>query len=201
MDTGGLIRPGRVAPALADEHPGLGLLFTVASARPGRTPPDVRARLADLSDRWRGPQAKMLRRQPVVHAHRVFFRHIGIEPDVHRVPQEAAIVRRLVEGGFVARGMPADALTIATVETGVGVWAIDAATVEGSLGLRVEDDRRLVVADDAGVVAPLFGDPVRPLGRSTRALVLYAIRVPDVPELFAVEALERCAELLAPLSD
>ena len=201
MDAGGLIRAGRVAPALAAELPGLGLLWTVVAARPGRTPADVRARLADLSDRWRGPQAMVLRRQPVVHAHRVFFRHIGIEPDVHRVPQEAAIVRRLVEGGFVPRGMPADALTIATVETGVGVWAVDADSVEGPLSVRAEPDRRLVIADDAGVVAPLFGEPQRPVSRSTRELLLYAIRVPDVPELFAVEALERCVELLAPLSD
>jgi len=198
MGADGLIGRGRVAPAVAQEFPALGLLTTVVTARPGRTPPDVRARLADLSDRWRGAQAMALRRQPVAHAHRVFFRHVGIDPDVRRVPQEAAIVRRLVDGGFLPRGMPADALTIATVETGVGVWALDAAAVRGPLAVAPDADGRLVVADaDGATVAPLFGDPERPLSRSTRSLLLYAVRVPDVPELFAVEALERCVELLA----
>lgn len=193
---GGLIRPASVAAALRAEFPALALLTATVAARPRRTPPDVGRRLNELSDRWRGAQALTVRRQPVALAHRVFFRGVGIDPDVQRVPQEEAIVRRLIEGGFLPRGLPADALTIATVQTGVGVWALDAATVDGELELRQGEHGRLVVADAAGEIAALFGDPRRPPTRRTRTLLLYAVRVPDVPEPSVEEALELCLELL-----
>jgi hypothetical protein len=198
----GLIAAGEVAPAIAGEFPALGLLWLDVAAAPQRTPADIRARLAQMSDRWRGPQAVALRRQPVAHAHRVFFRHIGIDPDVQRVPQEEIVVRRLLDGGFKPRGLPADALTIACVETGVGVWALDGAAVDGPLALGFDDVHRIAVLDGAGVVAPLFGDPLEraAVTKATRALRLYAIRAPGVPEVFVREALELGAELLQPLS-
>ncbi len=196
----GLIETAAVTAPIAEEFPALGLLWLDVAASPARTPPDVRARLAHLSDRWRGPQAVALRRQPIAHAHRVFFRHIGIDPDVQRVPQEEAIVRRLLDGGFKPAGLPADALTIACVETGVGVWALDAGRVDGPLALAFDEVQRIAVCDAAGVVAALFGEPMERVASpsATRALRLYAIRAPGVPELFAREALELGAELLAP---
>jgi hypothetical protein len=194
----GLIEVGAVAPAIADEFPALGLLWLDVAAAPARTPPDIRARLARLSDRWRGAQAVALRRQPVAHAHRVFFRHIGIDPDVQRVPQEEAVVQRLIDGGFKPRGLPADALTIACVETGVGAWAIDAGAVDGPLAIAFDETRRIAVCDASGPVAPLFGAPVERVvvSRATRALRLFAVRAPGVPEVFVREALEVGAELL-----
>jgi hypothetical protein len=196
----GLIEGGSVAEAIAGEFPALGVLWLDAAGGPRRTPPDIRARLAHMSDRWRGPQAVALRRQPVAHAHRVFFRHIGIDPDVQRVPQEEAVVRRLLDGGFKPRGLPADALTIACVETGVGVWALDAAALDGALALGFDAAGRIAVLDATGMVAPLFGEPLEraAVTKTTRALRLYAIRAPGVPEVFAREALELAAELLAP---
>ena len=89
-----------------------------------------------LSDRFRGAQAIELRRQPVPHAYRVFFRHIGLDPDEHRTPVEALALERLKAGGFASRSVLDDALTIAVMETGVPVWALDAGRVEGELGLR-----------------------------------------------------------------
>jgi DNA/RNA-binding domain of Phe-tRNA-synthetase-like protein len=188
-----------VAPALAGEFPGLDLVARRLEAVAGRSPAALRGQLDGLADRWRGPQAIALRGQPLVQAHRVFFRHVGIDPDVHRVPQEAAIVRRLVDGGFRSHGLPADALTLAVVETGVGVWALDAATVRAPLELRADPEGRLVVADRDGVVAPLFHDPPRERapGRSTTTLLLYAVRVPGVPPLFVQEAIDLVVELLA----
>ena len=53
-----------------------------------------------LSDRFRGAQAIALRRQPIPHAYRVFFRHIGLDPDEHRTPVEALALERLKPGGF-----------------------------------------------------------------------------------------------------
>ena len=196
----GLIQSGAVAPAITQEFPALGLLWLDVAAAPSRTPPDVRDRLAHLSDRWRGAQALALRRQPVAHAHRVFFRHIGLDPDVQRVPQEEVIVRRLLDGGFRPRGLPADALTIACVQTGVGVWALDAGAVDGPLAIAFDETQRIAVCDAAGRLAALFEAPDARAAvvKATRAMRLYAIRAPGVPELFVREALELAAELLEP---
>src|SRR6185312_7771091 len=105
-------------------------------ARSGPSPEALRERLRILSDRFRGAQAVELRRQPVPHAYRVFFRHIGLDPDEHRTPVEALAIERLKTGGFATRSVLDDALTIAVMETGVPVWALDARRVDGELGLR-----------------------------------------------------------------
>ena len=116
-----------VAPAVAEEHPGLRAWSACVDARPGRTPPELRARLRLLADRFRGAEALALRTRPVPAAYRVLFRHLGLDPDVTRTPVEALAVERLLRGGLPARGLPEDALVLATLETGVPVWACDAA--------------------------------------------------------------------------
>ena len=94
-----------------------------------RTRPEVRRRLGMLASRMRGPDAVELRRRPVPHAYRVFFRQIGLDPDDQRTPVEEAALARLVHGGFESHGALADALLLAVVETGVPVWAVDDATL------------------------------------------------------------------------
>jgi hypothetical protein len=42
----------------------------------------VKERLRELSDRFTGAQAITLRQKPIPWAYRVFFRHIGLDPDV-----------------------------------------------------------------------------------------------------------------------
>lgn len=193
---------GRVAPELLAELPGLRLRVeevAVGSSVVGRAPREVRERLARLSDRFRGPDAVELRRQEVPHAHRVLFRHLGIDPDEHRTPIEAAVLRRLIDGGFRSRSLLDDALLIALVETGVGVWALDASTVRGGLALRLDGAGAVVVADDAGPVAPVFADPGDAHGvtKRSRSLLLYAIGAPAVPDVFVDEALWTAGETLA----
>ena len=134
--------------------------------------PSCASGCGELSDRFRGPQAVVMRQRPVPWAYRVFFRHIGLDPDEHRTPVEALALERLKAGGFRSRSLLDDALTIAVMETGVPVWALDADRVEGDLGLRpaARGERfgsgeyasdipvgRLLVADDAGPVGVLFG--------------------------------------------
>jgi hypothetical protein len=190
---------GRVAPELREEFPALRLRTATVAFTPRRSPPEVRARLRQHSDRVRGAQAIALRRQPVPAAHRVFFHHVGLDPDVHRVPAEEAVVERLVRGGYEPRGLPDDALLIALLETGVAVWALDAAATTGALELRAEPPgRRLVIADERAALAPLFEPPPpeHAPGRRTTALRLYAVQVPGVPDLFAEEALWTALELL-----
>lgn len=207
-------RPCPVADALRAELPGLGLVaLELPVARLGRSPAGVRRRLAALSDRFRGADALVLRQRPVPHAYRVFFRHVGLDPDETPIPVEAAALRRLVDGGWRSRGLLDDARTVALVETGVPVWALDAQRLMGPLRLRLSADGdrlgrgaaavplpegRIVVADGAGPVATLFGEPApgAAAGRASRTLLLYAVAVPGVDAIAVDEALALCADVL-----
>lgn len=191
------VRRGFVEPQLAAEHPGLWLAWTEVEAAPRPSPPDLRARLRGLADRMHGAQAIALRSRDVPHAYRVFFRHVGLDPDLVRTPPEAVALRRMQEGGLHSRGLVDDALTVAVLETGVGVSAFDAAGLAGGLGLQLADGT-IVIADDEGPVAVLFGEPVAraAVRRDTRRLALVAVAVPNVAQLFVEEALWTAWEIL-----
>ncbi|HEY5286524.1 MAG TPA: hypothetical protein VIJ50_05425 [Solirubrobacteraceae bacterium] len=201
------------------ELPGLGLMCTtieIAHNRSlaGSSPPTVLARLRELSNRWRGARAVNVRQEPIPAAYRVFFRHIGLDPDVIRTPIEAAVLERMLEGGFLSEGLLADILTIGLIDTAVPVWALDADTVNGPLGIRVTrtDERlgrgedgpslgagRLVVADAHSPLAILFGQlaPGHEPTSRTRRLSLFAVQVAGVPALHAEETLWACRSALS----
>jgi DNA/RNA-binding domain of Phe-tRNA-synthetase-like protein len=194
------IREGWVDPALSAELPGIRVPWCEVPAAGGPSPPALRERLRELSDRLRGAQAVALRGRDVPHAYRVFFRHVGLEPDEVRIPVEALVVERLLHGGFRSRGRLEDALAIACVETGVPVWAVDADRLSGAPGVRPGDpDGRLVLADEERALAPLFEAPGPPWAPSaqTRRIALVSVVVPNVPALFAEEALWIAADALA----
>jgi len=184
------IRRGLVSPAVAAEHPGLWLAWTEAETAPGPTPQPLRERLRRMADRMHGAEAIAMRGREVPHAYRVFFRHVGLDPDVVRTPVEAISLRRMRDGGLHPQGLIPDALTVATLETGVGIWAFDAAALVGALGLR-EAGGRLVIADEDGPIAVLFGEPDAraAITKETRRIALVAVAVPQVPDLFVHEAL------------
>jgi DNA/RNA-binding domain of Phe-tRNA-synthetase-like protein len=206
---------GTVQARVAAEFPGLRLRFSVVPGRAGRTPAVLRDRLRALSDRYLGSRVVTLRTQPITRAYRSFFRQIGLDPDVTRVPIEAAAVQRLAYGGFPSRDCVHDALLIALVETGVAVWALDATAVDSTtLGIRLTSDGdvlgsgrqaeallagRLVVADARAVHALLFGPVVEAHlpGERTREVVLFAVGVGGVPQLAVEEALWLAGELLS----
>jgi DNA/RNA-binding domain of Phe-tRNA-synthetase-like protein len=144
-----------------------------------------------LGDRFRGAEAVALRSKPVPWAYRVLYRHLGIDPDVTRTPVEELVVERLLKGGFSAQRLPEDALALATLETGVPVWAVDADRLSGALVLAPDAAGRLVLADDAGAVAVLFQppEPDRAPSRHTRALALIAVQAPGVDDIYVEEAL------------
>jgi DNA/RNA-binding domain of Phe-tRNA-synthetase-like protein len=192
------VRPGPVAPALADEHPGLRLAWTEVEATPGPTPRELRERLRAMADRMRGAQAIALRGRDVPHAYRVFFRHVGLDPDVVHTPVEAIAVRRMRQGGLRPQGLVDDAITVAVLETGVGMWAFDAARLVGAPGLG-EASGHLVIADEAGTLAVLFRDPAprAAVTKATRRIALVAVAVPDVPELHVQEAIWTAWDILA----
>lgn len=205
-------------PEVQQELPGLGLMCSSVDVGPGRTlsgrsTAAVLARLRELSNRWRGARAVNVRQEAIPAAYRVFFRHIGLDPDITRTPIEAAVLERMLEGGFLSEGLLADVLTIALIDTGVPVWALDADTIGGPLGIRLSgaEERlgrgehapslgagRLVVADSSGAVALLFGDPAEshaPSG-STQRLALFAVQVAGVPALHVEETLWSCRSAL-----
>ena len=129
--------PGWVDPALAEEFPGLSILVTTLGVGSGRSPQALKERLRTLSDRFGGAQAMTLRQRPIPWAYRVFFRHIGLDPDQTRTPIEQLALDRMKGGRFQSQNRLDDALTIAMVEVGVALMAFDADRVEGPLGLRL----------------------------------------------------------------
>jgi|RhiMetdeSRZDD1v2_1073273.scaffolds.fasta_scaffold03948_21 DNA/RNA-binding domain of Phe-tRNA-synthetase-like protein len=195
---------GWVEPALREEFRGLGLRYTVVSAHTGRSPRELRARLRHLSDRIHGERVVNLRREPVASAYRVFFRQIGIDPDEHKPPGEAAMLERLRAGRFTSRDLLEDALTVAVVETGVAVRAFDADRLEGRPGLRIAQPREhlygdrvelpdgaIVVADERRPIGLVFGDTgsTPAVTRATERIMLSVVRVPGIPEISVEEAL------------
>lgn len=201
------------------ELPGLGLMsatveVNLSGSLTGRSTPAVLARLRDLSNRWRGARAVNVRQEAIPAAYRVFFRHIGLDPDVTRTPIETAVLERMLEGGFLSEGLLADVLTVALIDTAVPVWALDADTVSGPLGIRLtrSEERlgrssdapsvgggRLVVADADSPLAMLFGEPAKghePTA-STGRLTLFAVQVAGVPVLHVEEALWACRSALS----
>jgi len=205
---------GFVDPVVAAELPGLRLDWVIVEGRVRPSPPEVKRRLEELSDRYRGASVVAMRTKPIPHAYRAFFHQIGLDPDITRIPSEQAALGRLLEGRFSSRDLVRDALLIALVETGVPVWALDADLVHpAGLGIRatVAGDRlgkdtsgpvlapgRLVVADRRCIHALLFGDVAPrhlPTSRSGR-ITLFAVAVDGVPAIHVEEALWVCAESL-----
>ena len=205
---------GFVEAELSAELPGLRLDWVTVDRPPRASSPALAHRLNDLSNRYRGASVIAMRTQPVPHAYRAFFRQIGLDPDVDRIPSEEAAVARLLQGQFQSHGALADALLVALVETGVPVWALDADRVDpGGLGIRtsVAGDRlgatedayslppgRLVVADAGCVHALLFGQiaPAHAATTRTSRLALFTVGVAGVPAIHIEEALWLCVEAL-----
>jgi DNA/RNA-binding domain of Phe-tRNA-synthetase-like protein len=212
------VERGWTDPELAEEFPHLGLQVVHTESAPRRrSPARVRERLRVLSDRYTGGKAVNLRQQPIPWAYRVFFRQIGIDPDERRTPPEELALERMKAGGFESRGLVDDALTIATVETGVALAAFDGDRVSGDVGLRLSrrgerlggageesgsarlSPGHIVIADATRSIGLLFGTVADGVGvhpRTARVL-LCGVRVKGVPEVSVEEALWTAAEMLA----
>ncbi|HEX6587209.1 MAG TPA: B3/4 domain-containing protein [Solirubrobacterales bacterium] len=157
-----------------------------------------------ISDRIRGAQALQIRREPIPSAYRIFFRHIGLDPDTNRTPIEALIFRRIYEGGLYSNNRVEDALAVATLEVGVALQAFDADRIDGEVGLRRSLEGEgfegrtaplpsgtIVIADGQRPVGILFSRTAegREPGKRTTRMLLIAIGVSGVPELALEEGL------------
>ena len=195
---------GYVASEVAEEFPGLSLHYAIVERGSGRSPKGLKQRLALLSNRFAGPQAIALRRQPIPWAYRVFYRHIGLDPDEQPTPVEEVALERLKKGGFESRNLLDDALTLAIIESGVALRAFDADRVEGPLGIRPSGPGEslegrpgelpagtLVIADHARPLSLLFGALAAGRGVSpkTRRTAIVAVAVRGVPAIAVEEAI------------
>ena len=148
-----------------------------------------------ISSQIRGPRAVSLRREPVPAAYRVFFHQIGMDPDVERTPIEAAVLERMLHGGFRSGGLLADVLLITLIDTGVPLWALRADCLDGPLGIRTSAEGeplgrapeasalpggRLVVADGNVQIAvrseSQASRPLKPRSNSKRSRLYSRLR-------------------------
>jgi hypothetical protein len=207
-------RRGAIDPGVADELPGLRLDWLAVTIAPGSLSKRSRSSLADrlraLSDRYRGATVIAMRTHPIPRAYRTFYRQIGLDPDVERIPSERAAMERLLHGGWRPTDVISDACLVAVIETGVPVWALDAARVDPGppgLGIAIADAAErfagtppgtLVVCDHRSVHAPLFGAPLpgHEPGPSASTVVFYALGVAGVPQIHVEESLWTAADLL-----
>jgi DNA/RNA-binding domain of Phe-tRNA-synthetase-like protein len=202
------IATGSVAAPLRDEFPGLALRYLTVDRGSGRSPREVKARLRQLSNRLTGGEAVNMRHRPIPWAYRVFYRHIGLDPDRTRTPVEQAALDRMKHGGFRSLNLLDDALTIAIVESGVAMRAFDADKVEGAVGLRGSARLEgrpgelpagtLVIADETRPIALLFGAIAsgRGVRSKTRNTMLVTTQVKGVPDIAAEEALWLACEVM-----
>jgi DNA/RNA-binding domain of Phe-tRNA-synthetase-like protein len=196
--------PGWVASVLDEEFPGLAIHCTTIGRGSGRSPAAVKDQLRVLSNRFGGAQAIHMREKPIPWAYRVFFRHIGLDPDTTRTPVEQLTLERMHDGGFKSKNLLDDALTIATIEIGVALRAFDADKLEGRLGIRPSAPGEtfegmvgplatgtLVIADEKRPVEVLFGKTAegRGVAPETKRTLLAAIGVKGVPDIALEEAL------------
>jgi DNA/RNA-binding domain of Phe-tRNA-synthetase-like protein len=203
--------PGWIDAELAEEFPGLSIVSTALDTTTGRSPEALKERLRTLSDRIAGAQAIQLRQQPIPWAYRVFFRHIGLDPDTTRTPVEQLIFERIHDGRFKSLNRIDDALTIAMVEVGVALRAFDADRVDGRVGLRLSEEREafegrtsplpdgtIVVADENRALGILFDRTAEGRGvtKGTSRVLLVAIGVRGVPDIALEEALWVAASAL-----
>ncbi len=149
-----------------------------------RSPRELRRRLNVLSDRHGGAHAITQATRAIPEAYR------RLDPD-RPSPAEALTLERLIRGQYRSRGVLPDALLIATVDTEVGVWALDADRLHGVP--HVADG---VIADGVGTIAEWFADPGY-VTRATRRLVLYALVPIGMTDLDAEEAILIAAEIVA----
>ena len=195
---------GWVADDVAAELAGVGLHFLLLEQGSGRSPRHVKDRLKVLAGRFSGAQAVNLRHQAIPWAYRVFFRHIGLDPDEQHTPVEAVALERMRSGGFPSRNLLDDALTIAIAESGVALRAFDADRVTGRLGIRQSapgeplegrpgalPSGTLVIADEERPLALLFGasGSGRGVTNETSRILLCAIQVRGVPDIAVEEAI------------
>ena len=148
----------------------------------------------------------MLRQRPIPWAYRVFFRHIGLDPDTTRTPVEQLALDRMHDGSFKSRNRLDDALTIAIAEVGVARPGLRRRQDRGPAGpaplaprserfegraspLPTGDDRDRRREARRSRSCSASSAEGRGVTKETKRTTLVAIRVKGVPDVALEEAL------------
>ena len=190
----------------AGEFPTVSMRYTVIEATNLRSSPAMRSRLADHSTKFTGTYAMELPRHQIPAAYRAFYRQLGLNPDAQPPALEAIARERILRGWFPSHGVVSDALLVATIESHIALQVIDAAELDGPLGIRparTEDSPTftpgtLVIADAQKPVAELFGPPVDScvVSAVTTSIAIYAVGVPGMDPWLLDDALWRVADMI-----
>jgi len=204
---------GWVEGSLEDEFPGLALRYVTVGASASSSPRAVKTQLAALANRYSGGRVVNLRHQAIPWAYRVFFRHVGLDPDADRTPVEDVALERMKHGGFKSENLVADALTIAIAESSVALRALDADRLQGRPGIRASlpgerlagratdlEPGTLILADEACPVGLLFGvdSSDHEVSKRTRRVALLSIQVAGVPDIAVEEAIWLASDIMRP---
>ena len=202
---------GWIDRGFAGEFPTLAMRYAIAEARDHRSSEAMRSRLGAQSTRFTGEPALELPRHEIPLAYRALFRQLGMNPDSRPTPVEAISRERVLHGSFRTHGVIADAVLVATLESHLALSVIDAARLDGPLGIRpvrAEDAGQLpagefavgsmVVADAAGPVAQLFGPPAEAhaVSARTRRVAVIAVGVPGMDPWILDDGLWRVIDLI-----
>lgn len=192
------IEIGWIDHRVAAEFPDLDLRYVVLETGLEPSPPEMRGQLADMSTRFRGPQAMSLPSKPVPSAYRAFFRQVGLDPEVVRNPAEAVSYDRIMRGTFRSYNRVADAIVATIVETHIALGALDADTLSEPLGIRPGDDGVLNIVDADHTIGALFDRPLAEFEPTlhTRRIAITAVGVAGVHAWQLDYALWRVADLL-----
>ncbi|CAB4867465.1 MAG: hypothetical protein F2799_02670 [Actinobacteria bacterium] len=198
---------GSVTEELAAELPGIGILWVPVE---GAARPDslgLQLELDHAADRITGATAVLATTEPIAAHYRALRAQLGMDPDSGSGTLESIVRRRLLEGGFRPAGIPGDALALATLETGVPLWALALEPVEAEAGelaagpaLSLDVDKQtgaVSIFNGELPVCVLFGEPVAEavVSKKCRSYVVVALVAPGVLAEVCALALERAAEL------
>ncbi len=189
------ITTGSVASEIAAEFPGIGLLSCGCPAAKSSAVGVVQE-LELLAQRMNGPKAVHLPAEPVAAAYRALRVGLGMEADSGAGTVEALARRRLVEGGFRPEGQPADAATIATLETGVPIQILAAGPGAIQMGIDPTNGAVSILRGDVPV-AVLFAEPegeAAPNRKATEVQLVAVIAPGVLPEVVEL-ALDRTRSL------
>ncbi|MBA2505835.1 MAG: hypothetical protein H0V29_07810, partial [Thermoleophilaceae bacterium] len=193
----------RRAPVLGDlreRFPELAVWTAEAQSPGGAAEHGVSARLASAAGE---------RTESAPWAYRVLLRRLAHEPGPRLSRAERIALSHHDATEIGAEGLPADALTLAALQTGVPVLAFDAAALEGELALRparegeeIDDEPleegEVVLADLERPLLVLFGPrvPDAMAGPDTERVVLAAIQAKGIAPVSVEEALWTSVEIL-----
>jgi len=194
------ILAGAVSPEVESEFPGIGVRFCFVAGGPSKTPAGLSQELDLAADRITGAQAVRVAAEPVAALYRALRAQLGMDPSVGEGTAEDVIRRRLLEGGFRPSGIPADAITLATLETGIPLWAFGVSKALSGPRISLWSDPSTGVVElrsDDLRMATLFGEPHPEfeVTRKSEQMCLVALVAPGVvPEIVEL-ALERAVAL------